>query len=142
METQLFTPPGWLRIAVHALVVLAETDGACTSATVAKELKAHATFLRRVMVPLVHAQILVVREGRDGGYRLARPAESITLAEVYQALKGVCQPEKISEQEAEHSHFQLAFNALANEIEDTFLAVLARHTIASMSKQAKSASLQ
>lgn len=81
--------PGWFRVAVEALVVLAHSDGHCPSATIAAHVEAHAVFLRRVMVHLVRYQIVEAREGRDGGYRLARPAERITLGDVYRAVRSV-----------------------------------------------------
>src|SRR5258708_11242831 len=77
---------GWFPVAVQALVVLAETDGSCSSSAMAQGLKAHAVYLRRVLAQLVSAHLIQAREGRDGGYRLARPADDITLAEVYQAV--------------------------------------------------------
>ncbi|HEU5101000.1 MAG TPA: Rrf2 family transcriptional regulator [Roseiflexaceae bacterium] len=94
MDSQILGCFGWFRVAVQALVLVAETDGTCSSTAMAQELQAHATFLRRVTARLVHARILVAREGRAGGYRLARPAESITLAEVYQSAKSAYQPDK------------------------------------------------
>ena len=81
--------PGWFSVAVQALVVFAETDGPCSSSAMAQDLKAHAVYLRRVLSQLVRANLIQAREGRDGGYRLARSPEQISLAEVYQAVKAV-----------------------------------------------------
>src|ERR1700724_1175849 len=78
---------GWFSVAVQALVVLAETDGPCSSSAMAHDLKAHAVYLRRVLSQLVRANLIQAREGRDGGYRLAQSPEHISLAEVYQAVK-------------------------------------------------------
>src|SRR5260370_21783823 len=90
MDSRILAGLGWFRLVVQALVVTAETDGTCSSTVLAQELKIHATFLRRVMVLLVRANILVAREGREGGYRLARPADEIMLSEVYQAAEAAC----------------------------------------------------
>ena len=79
--------PGWFRVAIEALVVLAHSDGHCPSASIAEHVDAHAVFLRRVMVHLVRNQLVEAREGRDGGYRLARPADQITLGDVYRAVR-------------------------------------------------------
>jgi Rrf2 family protein len=136
MDSQLLANTGWFRIAVQSLVLLAETDGLCKSATIAQEIKAHATFLRRVLVSLVQAQIVVAREGRDGGYRLARPAESITLADVYRATRGVCQMEGSATREiTTNARVQQAFSEIACEIEGSFLALLERYTIASLMEE-------
>ena len=46
MDSQILDCFGWFRVAVQALVLIAETDGVCSSTVIAQELKAHATFLR------------------------------------------------------------------------------------------------
>jgi len=132
MDSQTLSNPGWFRVAAHALVVLAETDGVCTSTTIAQELKAHATFLRRVMVQLVQAGIVVAREGRVGGYRLARPAESITLAEVYRAILPVCHGESSATREIGNARVQHVLSEVSTELEQSLLSILERYTIASM----------
>src|SRR5450759_4707185 len=81
-----WTTLGWFRVAVQALVVLAGNDETCSSAMIAEALDAHAVFLRRVLAQLVRANLVAAREGRDGGYRLTRPAGEITLADVFCAI--------------------------------------------------------
>ncbi len=131
MDSHALAGFGWFRIAVQALVVIAETDGTCSSTVIAQKLKIHATFLRRVMVLLVHAHIVVAREGRDGGYLLARPANEIALAEVYQAAKAICQ-EEATLREIKHANAQYFLDNVAREIEQSLLAVLDCYTIASI----------
>jgi Rrf2 family transcriptional regulator, repressor of oqxAB len=77
---------GWFPVAVQALVYLAQSDAACSSSAMAPELNAHAVFRRRVLAQLGRANQIEAREGRDGGYRLARSPEQITLAVVYRAV--------------------------------------------------------
>lgn len=79
-------PPRFI-VAVQSLVWLSMSGGVCPSSEIAAQIQAHATFLRRVMSPLVQAGIVVAREGRVGGYCLGRPAEDITLGDVYTAVK-------------------------------------------------------
>ena len=95
-------------------------------------LKAHATFLRRVMARLVHAHIVVAQEGRAGGYRLTRPVESITLAEVYQAAKAAYQSEEIETHEIRNVRVLHMLDEVASEIEQSLLLILDRYTIASL----------
>jgi Rrf2 family protein len=45
-------------------------------------------FLLKVLKPLVDAGILRSVKGPNGGYRLARPASSITLLEIVEAVDG------------------------------------------------------
>ena len=45
-------------------------------------------FLENILLQLRHAGIVESRRGADGGYRLARPAADITLADVIRAIDG------------------------------------------------------
>ena len=45
-------------------------------------------FLENILLQLRHAGIVESRRGADGGYKLARPAEDITLADVIRAIDG------------------------------------------------------
>jgi len=74
-------------MAVHALALLAQSEEGYPSAYVAASVNTHAVFLRRILGDLVSAGLVRAREGRSGGYRLARPAARITLADVYRAVE-------------------------------------------------------
>ncbi len=132
MSAKIPTGLGWFRLAVHGLVILAETGDICSSVMLARDLKAHAVFLRRVMAQLVQARIVVAREGRDGGYRLARSAESITLAEVYMAVKAAEPPDNIPANQNDNAPVEYALDEIAAEAEQCLLQVLNSRTIASM----------
>jgi Rrf2 family protein len=45
-------------------------------------------FLENILLQLRHAGIVDSRRGAEGGYRLARPAEAIALADVIRAIDG------------------------------------------------------
>src|SRR5512138_3073397 len=78
---------GRFAMAAHALALLSQTEEGYPSAYVAASVNTHAVFLRRILRDLVAAGLVVAREGRAGGYRLARPAARISLAEVYRAVE-------------------------------------------------------
>src|SRR5512142_3238115 len=71
----------------HAVALLARSGEGRPSALLASSVNTHAVFLRRILRDLVSAGLVEAREGRAGGYRLTRPAERITLAEVYRAVE-------------------------------------------------------
>lgn len=79
---------GSFAVAVHALVLLAKSPESATSEFLAGSVNTHATCLRRVLAALARHGLVLALEGRHGGYRLARPAAEITLAEVYRAVGG------------------------------------------------------
>jgi Rrf2 family protein len=45
-------------------------------------------FLENILMQLRHAGLVDSRRGAEGGYRLARPADEITLADVIRAIDG------------------------------------------------------
>jgi Rrf2 family protein len=74
---------------VHALALLAsEPDVLQTSDDVAGKLNTNPVVIRRVFSLLHQAGLVESQKGPHGGSRLARPAKSITLAEIYIALDG------------------------------------------------------
>ena len=132
MSLGISRSPGWFPIAVQALVVIAETNGPCPSSAMAQGLKAHAVFVRRVLAHLVRANIVQAREGRDGGYRLARPADYITLAEVYQAVTVADQQENTTCNSGVNARVQTVLDEVEAEAEQRLLEVLGQYTLASV----------
>lgn len=66
----------------------APSDGYLSVATIAERMAIPVGFLPRVMRDLVDARLVTARNGRTGGYRLGRPAASITLLDVIDAVEG------------------------------------------------------
>ena len=85
--------PPRFKIAVHALVGLAKSNGILSSAMIASQVDTHATFMRRVMQTLTSAGIVESKGGREGGYILKKPAHLISLADVYMAVHESQEPE-------------------------------------------------
>lgn len=78
--------PPRFKIAIHSIVWLAKSDCILSSAMIASQVDSHATFMRRVMQSLAVAGIVESRAGREGGYILRKPADQITLGEIYSAV--------------------------------------------------------
>ncbi|MEX2460032.1 MAG: Rrf2 family transcriptional regulator [Paenibacillaceae bacterium] len=78
--------PPRFKIAVHSIVWLAKSGSILSSAMIADQVDSHATFMRRVMQALAAAGIVQSKGGRDGGYILQKPADQITLGEIYTAV--------------------------------------------------------
>lgn len=123
-------------IAVQALVVMAGADGTCSSMTIASGVEAHAAYLRRVLAQLVHAGIVEAYEGRTGGYRLARPARRITLADVFRAVKLAGPADECSAYIGVPQRVQAALDDIGAEAEQRVLSVLQAHTLASVIERA------
>jgi Rrf2 family protein len=130
---------GWFPVAVQALMHLARSDATCSSSAMAPDLNAHAVFLRRVMAQLGRANLIQAREGRDGGYRLARPPEQITLAEIYQAVKAADPAEPAAGPCAGHSPVESMLEEIDAEAERLRLEVLGRVSLAEVLQRVASA---
>ena len=78
--------PPRFKIAVHAIVWLANSGGILSSTMIAEQVDSHATFMRRVMQSLTLAGIVESKGGREGGYILKKTIDSITLGEVYTSV--------------------------------------------------------
>ncbi len=76
-------------VALHVLVLLG-TEGCrlpLTSDYVAASTGTHPVMIRRIMGQLRDAGLVTAQRGKEGGFRLARPAEEITLAAIFQAVE-------------------------------------------------------
>ncbi|QGQ98928.1 Rrf2 family transcriptional regulator [Paenibacillus psychroresistens] len=127
--------PARFGIAVHALIWLAQTGEVLSSVTLANQVNSHATFLRRIMALLAQFTIVDSREGRDGGYYLKIPANKLTLAEIYMAVKGSESDEEIAEECGEAGK-QLDSNleAVMLEVEQKTIEVLQQYTLSDLMK--------
>ncbi|MFC5701534.1 RrF2 family transcriptional regulator [Cohnella faecalis] len=74
-------------IAVHSLVLLAHhPEGMASSEEIAANVCTNPARVRKVMSCLRKNGIVDTREGSGGGYKLCKPPERLTLADVYRAL--------------------------------------------------------
>lgn len=71
---------------VQALIVLASGSELRSSADIADQIRCEPTALRKILAQLGEAGIVEVKQGRAGGYQLARRPENITLIDVYTSL--------------------------------------------------------
>ncbi|MCM2332864.1 MAG: Rrf2 family transcriptional regulator, partial [Anaeromyxobacteraceae bacterium] len=131
---------GKFAMAVHALAVLAQDQEGYPSEYLAGSVNTHAVFLRRVLRRLAEGGLIQAREGRGGGYRLARPAEQLTLAEVYRLVEpdgplapSPCEPNVRCPVGA---GMRAAFEAAADKARDGVESALATQTVADVARTA------
>jgi Rrf2 family protein len=79
---------------VRVMAHLADTDGQApvSLASIAEAEGLPLAYLEHLVQRLRRAELVESRRGAHGGYSLARPAASITMAEVVQALEGGIAP--------------------------------------------------
>src|SRR5215203_5238690 len=74
-------------VAVHILTLIASGQGQpVTSEYVAASVNTNASLVRRLLSQLTRAGLTTSQMGIGGGALLARPAQSITLLDVYRAI--------------------------------------------------------
>lgn len=75
--------------AIRAMVELAAAgDGPVKGEAIAAAQRVPLRFLENILLELRHARLVRSQRGAEGGYRLARPAETITLADVIRTVEG------------------------------------------------------
>ncbi|WP_437730935.1 Rrf2 family transcriptional regulator [Sorangium sp. So ce1335] len=132
---------GRFAIATHALALLAQAEESCASDALSASINTNPAFLRRILARLAQAGLIEAREGRAGGYRLARPAASIRLNEVYAAVEpegaiapSPCEP---SAKCPIGAGIQRAFDEVAAAANEGLLRGLAHKTVADIARRAQ-----
>ena len=75
--------------AIRAMLALTKApNGLLSSRKIAEEMKIPPRFLPQIMGDLTRAGLVDAHPGRAGGYRLAQPANSVTLLRVIEAVEG------------------------------------------------------
>lgn len=123
-------------------VAMAKQSGKrSTSAILAYGLEANPSFIRKLMVPLTRDGIIVSTLGRTGSIHLGRPADQITLRDIYVS---VIEDKKIWASRPEvparcvvSANACWYFKAIAQEAEEASLKVLAKRTVADALEELK-----
>ncbi len=80
-------------LAVHTAAFLGRRETALTTTReIAQALRASEAHLAKVLQRLVRAGLVTSERGPRGGFKLARPADTMTLLEVYEAIEGTLAP--------------------------------------------------
>jgi Rrf2 family protein len=83
-------------------------------------------FLLKVLKPLVSAQILLSIKGPNGGYRLARPANDVSMLEVVEAVDGRIRGNAPMNHDHPGDHLNKHLTRLTNQVADQMRKQLSR----------------
>jgi Rrf2 family protein len=115
--------PAKVDYGLRALLALTATGSAQTAEALAGEQSLPPRFLGAILADLRRAGLVASQRGSEGGYRLARPAADITVAEVIRALDGPLAEVRGHRPEATHydgaaEHLQLVWVAVRASLRD------------------------
>ncbi|WP_127579166.1 RrF2 family transcriptional regulator [Paenibacillus koleovorans] len=130
--------PKWFGLAVQALILLSQEkmNTTCPSNELAGYLQSEPSLLRRILAVLAKEGFIGTREGRDGGYHLKKPAESIRLVEIYDAFRAgskLCFG--INESAGTHplgQRLKSTLEDITGEMDASMREVLSKYTIADL----------
>lgn len=106
--------------AVRAAIELAQAgDGPVKREAISQAQGIPLSFLENILIELKNHDIVRSQRGAEGGFRLARPAEEITLAEVIRAVDGPLANVRGSRPES------VAYAGSAEPLRDVWIAVRA-----------------
>ena len=99
-------------------------------------------FLEQILNDLKSARVVESKRGVAGGYRLSRPPEKITLAEVIRHVEGAlapvsCVSERFYEKCSCPDEARCAIRSVMKEARDAVVKVVERVTVAEMCERAR-----
>jgi Rrf2 family protein len=123
--------------ALRATVELAAGGAPRTVAQIAAAQNIPPRFLENILLALRHARLLDSRRGSDGGFRLARPASEISLADILHALEGPLPSiQGVAATELAYEGATVALRDVWLAVSANLVAVLAQITLADVASGA------
>jgi Rrf2 family protein len=132
--------------ALRALLVLGrdyqEDDSVVRIQEISEQQNIPKRFLEQILNDLKSARVVESKRGVAGGYRLSRPPEKITLAEVIRHVEGAlapvsCVSERFYEKCSCPDEARCAIRSVMKEARDAVVKVVEQVTVAEMCERAK-----
>lgn len=125
--------PTALQIMLSLALAERESIPSLSSAQLAAGIGVNPSFVRKLVVPLVHDGLVLSLEGKNGGTRLGRPSAEITLRDIYCSVMGtkklwIARP-GVPHRCLVSSNVGRFFETLANDAEEAVLGLLGSHTL-------------
>ncbi|HWN97371.1 MAG TPA: Rrf2 family transcriptional regulator [Methylomirabilota bacterium] len=137
--------------ALRALLVLGrdyqEDDSVVRIQEISAQQNIPKRFLEQILNDLKSARVVESKRGVAGGYRLSRPPEKITLAEVIRHVEGAlapisCVSERFYEKCSCPDEARCAIRSVMKEARDAVVKVVERVTVAEMCERARKLSAE
>ncbi len=119
MQNPVVHIPAKVDYGMRAVLALAEKGDPATAEELAEDQGLPPKFLGAILNDLRRSGLVASRRGSEGGYRLARPADEITVADVMRALDGPLAEVRGLRPEATH------YAGAAEHLQEVWVAVRA-----------------
>lgn len=119
-------------LALHGMGILAMSGGRVSVHEMAEKTASSEAHLSKVFQRLSKAGLVNSLRGPGGGFALARPAEEITLLEIFSAIEGNPKPEHCLLHRGRCPFRGCLFGDLIPEINNRFVDHLSQKTLASV----------
>ena len=132
--------------ALRALLVLGrdyqEDDSVVRIQEISDQQNIPKRFLEQILNDLKSARVVESKRGVAGGYRLARPPEQITLAEIIRHVEGAlapisCVSERFYEKCSCPDEARCAIRSVMKEARDAVVSIVERVTVAELCERAR-----
>ncbi|HWQ91852.1 MAG TPA: Rrf2 family transcriptional regulator [Clostridia bacterium] len=134
--------------ALRALVALGESyDGDVVSMQmVSEQQEMPKRFLEQIFNDLRSGGFVESKRGIAGGYRLARPAHEITVAEVIRHIDGTLRPMpaggKKPKPNSQAAGAQMAIRGVMRDVRDTIVKLLSQVTVADLCERSRAVQIR
>ncbi len=124
-------------IAIHSLAIIASSPEMLNAKQIAKIAGSSSNHLSKVMQLLVKNNYLKSSRGPNGGFMLNRPAEQITLLEVYEFIEGVIECQFCGIPEEKCPFISCVFGNKAEIFSEEFVLYLKQTRISDLTTKPK-----
>jgi Rrf2 family protein len=124
--------------AIHAVAFMAqvkEKDKPIASHTIAKERGIPERFLLKVLKPLVSEGVLKSNKGPNGGYRMSKKAEDVSLLDIVQAVDGPIRGQAPLSEENKKNPLDTKLQSVCNLAAESLKAALKKVKVSELIKR-------
>ena len=123
------------RYGLRAMTYLADKKDYSSISQIARDEHISRTYLEKIFIKLKKANLVKVKQGPTGGYKLARPSNQITVFDIFIALeKQILGMKCISEHKCPNLKNCLTYNVWG-QVELSILSTLKKITLKSLLKK-------
>ena len=124
-------------LAIHSMVLVAQSNGAINANEIAERTGASRNHLAKVMQQLVKHGFLSSCRGPNGGFKLKRPPEKITILQIFECVEGKLESEGCPLEHQICAFDECLLGEMACKVTEDFRTYFKTRTLASYTKHSE-----